>query len=149
MADTETYDDYILSAKRDVSGIEAFLRDYEPHNELIVYLTQQVAEKMLKAALVQSGIKVQKTHRVEALLVKLHDAGLVNASGDIFEKAAILTTGESAARYKGYVGISQAEAIRAMSYCNEIAALLKDSNFNSCFIGYSIGNNGEPMYKES
>jgi HEPN domain-containing protein len=60
MVNTETYDDYILSAKRDVSGIEAFLRDFESHNELIVYLAQQVAEKMLKASLIASGIKVQR-----------------------------------------------------------------------------------------
>jgi hypothetical protein len=65
----------------------------------------------------------------------------------MFEKAAVLTTGESAARYKGNAGISEAEAIRAMSYCNEIASLLKDSNFNSCTIRYSIGENGEPIFK--
>jgi HEPN domain-containing protein len=114
---------------------------------LIVYLAQQVAEKMLKASLIASGIKVQKTHRVEALLVQLQDSGLINANEDMFEKAAVLTTGESAARYKGNAGISEAEAIRAMSYCNEIASLLKDSNFNSCTIRYSIGENGEPIFK--
>ena len=51
------YDRWLDHVRRDLSGAKALLGLGEEHIETVVYLTAQAAEKLVKAALVASGIR--------------------------------------------------------------------------------------------
>lgn len=73
------HDLWLDHARRDLSSAKALLGLGSEHLETAVYLTAQAAEKLVKAALVASGIRPRKSHDIAQLTERLPTGAPIRA----------------------------------------------------------------------
>ena len=91
--------------------------------EIICYLCQQSAEKALKAFLIYSGIKPEKTHDLEDLMDKC--AVIDNSFDEIIENCSRLNRYSSQPRYPFEIEITDGDTILALQGGERISEFVK------------------------
>ena len=92
--------------------------------EIVCYHCQQSAEKILKAFLIYSGVKPEKTHDLEFLRNK---CGKIDKSFDeIAEKCARLNDYSSQTRYPMEIEITDGDTISALKDSQKISDFVKN-----------------------
>ena len=80
---------FLYAAGKDVQAIEALVADgVENHCEIISFLSQQAAEKMVKSVFVKNGAIPNKTHNVDDLLATALDNGWLSATETAIDAAS-------------------------------------------------------------
>lgn len=126
---------FIYAASKDVSAIEVLAEDgIEKHCEIIAFLSQQAAEKMVKNVFVEKGIVPNKTHNVDDLLATAIDNGWVSATEDALMAASNVSMHAVTARYTQAPDITSGEALQAIADCNTVADLLVDNGYDAVVI---------------
>ena len=123
MAKAETLE-WIEYSKRDFDSA-SFLKAMKPLPvEIICYLSQQAAEKALKALLVENSIPVQKTHDL-LILQKLLNPIL--GTNQIDSQCALLTNFATITRYPyPSIQIEESESYNALEASKKVRDFVKN-----------------------
>lgn len=114
------------------------------HPESIGYHAQQLAEKMLKAALDSRGFDFPYTHNIQVLLRRIQHNGLVDEPPeDVVEAALYLSGLISVTRYAEAPDFEEGEARRAILAANTIARFLSDNGFDAIEVSIPESSNGD------
>ncbi|WP_296010328.1 HEPN domain-containing protein [uncultured Adlercreutzia sp.] len=122
---------FLYAAGKDVQAIEALAADgVENHCEIISFLSQQAAEKMVKSIFVKNGVVPNKTHNVDDLLATAIENEWLAATETAIDAASNVSMHAVAARYTQMPDITRGEALQAIADCNAIAKLLADNGYD-------------------
>ena len=133
MADERT--GFLYAAGKDVSAIEALAENgVENHCEIISFLSQQAAEKMVKSVFVKNGAVPNKTHNVDDLHAAAIERGWLAATEEAINAASNVSMHAVIARYTQAPDITCGEALQAVAYCNTVAKMLVENGYEAIVI---------------
>jgi len=116
--------EWIKFSDRDLETAKYLHENMRPQPlEIICYLCQQTAEKALKAFLIYSGIKPEKTHDLEILTDKC--VVIDDSFNEIFENCSRLNRYSSQPRYPFEIEITDGDTILALQSGKKINKFVK------------------------
>jgi len=120
----EVVAEWIKFSDRDLTTAKYLYENMRPIPlEIVCYLCQQSAEKALKAFLIYSRIKPERTHDLESLRDKCED---IDASfNDIIEKCERLNDYSSQPRYPFEIEITDDDTLLALKDSKKISEFVK------------------------
>ncbi len=132
------YTGFLYAASKDVSAIEALAAaGVENHCEIISFLSQQAAEKMMKSVFTKNGVVPNKTHSVDDLLATAIEKEWLEASEEAINAASNVSMHAVAARYSHTPDITRGEALQAIADCNTVCEMLMDNGYDGIVIQVS------------
>lgn len=127
-----TYTGFLYAASKDIAALEALVDDgIEKHCEIVAFLAQQAAEKMVKSVYTKNGMVPNKTHSVDELLAGAIEQGWLVADETAIDAATNVSMHAVAARYTQMPDINKGEALQAIMNCNVIAAMLENNGYDN------------------
>jgi HEPN domain-containing protein len=128
----ETHTGFLYAASKDISAINTLSEDgVGNHCEVISFLAQQAAEKIVKNIYMTNNTIPSKIHDIGELLQQAINNGWLKATQEELQAAIDLTTYAVLARYETSPDISAGEAEHAIQSLNVLAGMADRNDYLS------------------
>lgn len=123
MHNESEYRKWVEYADRDIDSAQFLHTKHDPPLELICYLSQQCAEKMLKAMLVYHNVVPKKTHDLKQLCKDC--AALDESVMQHYSQCVRLTIYAAHSRYPDGVEVAPYQTVEALRLAGIISSCIK------------------------
>jgi HEPN domain-containing protein len=141
-------DNYLYHAKKDISGIQCLTTNIEEHTELICFLCQQAAEKLIKHVILDKGNKPSHTHDLIKLLEE--SSQYLDITRDLKNACMQLTPMATMTRYTSGKEIDKGTAIQSIRSFHTVSAAIAKAGYSTLEIDLSLSHEPHaPSEKEN